>query len=92
MIVSDYISNDFKPIPLNPHWLIKLGFKIVNREKPIGSCFLKKLTKDDFICVYSDMSVSLLSDNKISHVLPRTYHVHQIQLLFYSLTGNKLEL
>jgi len=78
------------PIPLTDEWLIKLGFKrkekIVNEDVyikgPLG------IFPDYHIVVYY---VETCKDG--SHTIPITLkYVHQLQNLYFALTGEELEL
>lgn len=68
--------SDLKPIPLNEEWLLKLGFKP----------FSKDWSK----------SVIIIHTRKRGYVLrksvPTIKYVHQLQNLFFALTGEELEL
>lgn len=76
----DTDSNDIKPIRLTILWLIKFGFQL--KKEKIGT-----------MGVYGKGDVNLRLSNsgnvyrKISHPI---LHVHQLQNLYFALTGTEL--
>ena len=77
----------FKPIPLTEEWLLKFGFCDQNgylihleNELPID-------------LVYKDGVVSLEDSNELvtsTYFLNKIKHVHQLQNLYFALTGEEL--
>ena len=73
------ISNkELKPIPLTEEWLLNFGFKF---DTPFyrNDTFQAKKDSDGFL-VY-----------QFSDFLRRTYYVHQLQNLYFALTGQELD-
>ena len=71
-------GHEFNPIPLTEEWLLKFGFKKISE---IGD--------------YSNgnMTVILAISNKIYTLKrKRINHVHQLQNLYFALTGEELTL
>lgn len=65
----------YKPIPLTEEWLLKFGFKKKSSSFVIFPVSIKKQTKNAFF--YSPTSLNLKS-------------VHQLQNLYFALTGEEL--
>ena len=94
---SDFSETDYgiaiesgKPIPITEEWLVKLGFKrkekIVNEDVYIKGSL--GIFPDYHIVVYY---VDTCKDG--SHTIPITLkYVHQLQNLYFALTGEELEL
>lgn len=73
------VSNkELKPIQLTEEWLLKFGFKL---DAPFyrNDTFQTRKDSDGFL-VY-----------QFSDFLRRVYYVHQLQNLYFALTGNELE-
>lgn len=78
-------SFHFKPIPLTDEWLLKFGFeKIENNWKVL-----------DYVCFKLSWErlagLVLVFDNE-SIFLPQIKYVHQLQNLYFALTGEELTL
>jgi len=87
------IESDLQPIPLTKKWLLNFGFE----ENPIS--FKKKLdnstTFKTSIC--NDKGLGeyyglLRQENDIVIIPQRIFHVHQLQNLYFTLTGQELQL
>lgn len=84
-----------EPIPLTEEWLLKFGF-----EKHITGCFIKGYAEQGELIIF-DSSTPVAKANDIkegeyyymfhrsAHMLQ---HVHQLQNLYFALTGNELTL
>jgi len=77
-------SFEFIPIPLTEDWLLKFGFEKRDGEIPENIDFVFKgfwieqqSDVDDFICLNTEPFVSV-------------EYVHQLQNLYYALTGEEL--
>ena len=86
-INDDQVSNRYKPIPLTEEWLVKFGF-----EKDIETkswSILTSLEKFDYLFEIS---------NKYQHYFQPDFaridikYVHQLQNLYFALTGEELTL
>lgn len=71
----------FKPIPLTEEWLIKFGF--------LKYAGLYELNTGDFELIYNEDHISL--DVEGQWLTLGVYHVHQLQNLFFALTGKELQ-
>ena len=81
--VGQSLLGIFKPIPLTEEWLIKFGFIQYGDE---GEYFKhKKLFAFEFLNQGIEFKV-YFSDVVFTHVK----HVHQLQNLYFSLTGKEL--
>lgn len=76
-----WIDGGYNPIPLTEEWLLKFGF-----EKVAPQTYLFDTWYVDV--VNGDISFYLDGDACVSYVYLE--HVHQLQNLFYSLTGQEL--
>jgi hypothetical protein len=70
--------NQIKPIPLTEEWLLKFGFK-----KKVGNRFESDLLSQD---------IYFGNGYYIANVLPELKHVHQLQNLYFVLTGEELQI
>jgi len=83
---------NLKPIPLDEDWLIKFGFEYSDEEEmylnkyiqDIGSLYFSKYDYIIRIEIYSRRNTSV----PFRHVK----HVHKLQNLYYSLTGEELKI
>ena len=86
-----------EPIPLNKDWLLKFGFKRYAKEYVYYikvDCYLTIVVDGD------DFSISLLDfdiedyGERSDYITPNlsTKHVHQLQNLYFALTGEELEI
>ncbi len=93
-------SADYEPIPLTEEWLLNFGFeKFVydSEETGYGTEYKLKASEDVFMVYSDDFSLGLYSDESREEndmaVIP-TYehikHVHQLQNLYFALTGEEL--
>ena len=73
---------DFEPIPLTEEWLLNFGFK------KDGSEF--SIYEYRYTVYLSNKNYFYLCDNK--KVLTIMYNVHQLQNLYFALTGEELEI
>lgn len=79
---------DFEPIPLTPEILEKAGFKL-SSEYGLPSYFHALLSFDiDF----REDGIFVVLHHDIWHELVKIEYVHQLQNLFYVLTGTELEI
>jgi hypothetical protein len=83
--LTEYIDY-LKPIPITEEWLLKFGFKKQkNNWKRLPIC-------NDWTYLYWERLAGLeLSVNKRSVMLPNINYVHQLQNLYYALTGEELK-
>jgi len=81
---SHEFGNHIHPIPLTEEWLLKFGFDYDNETSTYS--LLTSLRKCD-LCI--DI---LLSDGEYFWKYVELKYVHQLQNLYFALTGNELEI
>jgi len=99
LLLSLNLEQLIKPVPLTEEWLLKFGFE----TRLINNCFLEYYLsctppkyKKDYVLRWWDAN----NERRIfwSPVLSGTIHhfpckyVHQLQNLYFALTGNELEI
>lgn len=91
--ISSVAIYDFKPIQLTEEWLIKFGFK--KEVLSDGSAYYYTLDLNDD--KYCDLSISNGDKNGCIEITLFPYeewfrykHVHQLQNLYFALTGKEL--
>lgn len=88
LFLSTYSVNYVEPIPLTEEWLIKFGFKRIQEDK--YGCHYE----NDECWVYlsrNGFDIEVITRNKRFNLL-RTYkYVHQLQNLYFAITGKELE-
>ncbi len=90
-------AEECKPIPLTEEWLLKFGFE--RKENNFTDfVYIKQLDKEAFICLEDDFSFCFF-DTVVSYdkgeypafdFIPK--YVHQLQNLYFALTGEELEI
>lgn len=80
---TDFGLNDLKPIPLTEEWLLRFGFEKCRFRNTVYEN--KSIILDSRKCGY------LLCDNSIEN-LQYIQYVHQLQNLYFALTGEELKL
>lgn len=96
-VTADHIKSiyegdkDYKPIPLSPELLLeKCGFEVDNlgyhKKKLEAHGNMIGIWLDDAIWIYNEASTQY---NEITLLKPK--HLHQLQNLFFALTGKELE-
>lgn len=88
--------DDLIPIPLTEEWLIKFGFeKIICDEHPFIHFIIKGIFRIDFhpnngfeFNCYGHPYDQYVEENFFSF---KALHIHQLQNLFYALTGEELK-
>ena len=99
-ILESGIDDDYRAIPLTEEWLLKFGFE---KYDWFDGCFIKCNNKHLMIQFYEPKQEILIYFTKISkdkdgHKMNgrdylfkvKKYYVHQLQNLFFSLTGEEL--
>lgn len=82
----------YAPILLTKSWLLKLGFKEYIDFGVNTGIFDKMLLSDGFSYSINSKKVTIIHDgNKISHWINKEIkYVHQLQNLYFALTGDEL--
>ena len=73
------------PIPLTKEWLVKFGFEKIKKGVEYS-----KWKKDGFIFWFDNLMPGITSLGKYDIV--RIDRVHELQNLYFALTGNELEI
>jgi|WetSurSiteA1Bulk_404760.scaffolds.fasta_scaffold07782_2 hypothetical protein len=77
-----------EPIPLTEEWLLKFGFKRIDMMfENIPMLYWR----ENDIIVNADRSIDLFTDKEVRLNI-RCEYVHQLQNLYFALTGNELEI
>lgn len=82
-ITKDKILIDFHPIPLTEEWLLKFGFDSHKSSK--------ELLFGSLICLERQMNELFIVNPFDKHQYKIDY-VHQLQNLYFALTGEELEI
>lgn len=83
---SQYLHDDINPIPLTEEWLLKLGFDHKSGNEYVKDRFVFRKNQKDLVIngFEYDYNGILISANNM--------RVHQLQNLYFALTGNELEI
>lgn len=84
-------STDIKPIPLTEEWLLKFGFEKDHYKKEV----YYTLSNDDDYYIEEDKNIKLWDFNMkegIGFYLRSFKRVHQLQNLYFALTGEELKI
>lgn len=74
------LIRDAKPIPLTEEWLVKFGWELT----PLNASFKRYNRKSGF------MIIEVYDDNKFWAEYIYVKYVHQLQNLYFALTGEEL--
>lgn len=88
---------DLSPIPLTEELIVRLGFKYWPDN---GNCFTKKYSAQGDFILFNHKT--LVAENAglingdfyfmFDHLIHRVRYVHQLQNIFYSISGEELEI
>ena len=88
-----------KPIPLTEDWLVKFGFEEIvfdSEETGYGVEYEISISHGSKMVVYDDMSFGIENNELDTHWLSLDFDkfsgVHQLQNLYFALTGEELEI
>ena len=85
--INEYFEVDCKPIPLTEEWLIKFGFGISEFDNEM----IDNVSLKDVVIGYNyDRGILELEGETESLYLNHIKHVHQLQNLYFALTGEEL--
>lgn len=74
------------PIKLSGEWLLKLGFS----ERPHLNDWYKSISDSNTILFIRNGEYGICAENSRPAIIGHCNYVHQLQNLFYSLTGEEL--
>jgi len=87
-----FIPNDefrrLEPLPLTEEWLLRFGFK---DDEPFSILTLNKSVSMEYYQYRRTESKFTLVNNGHVFELPHIQYVHQLQNLYFALTGQELE-
>ncbi len=92
---SSIYYEDIKPIPLTEDWLLKFGFKESTYGTfQIDGLFRTEIGNDNYDPVHEvhEGFKSHLVDIESNNISKEIKHVHQLQNLYFALTGEELEI
>ena len=97
-VTSDHLINDEHydglkgclPIPLTEEWLLKFGFKKSNSDWYTTKSM--QLPFEELAIKLSNGRVTAETDRVEIFICNEIKHVHQLQNLYFALTGNELEI
>lgn len=82
LTTNEWPITDYKPVPITPEWLARFGFKEVKTHAYM---------KGDFGLEYFTHEGRFFSDN-VEHLNQAPVNfIHQLQNLYFALTGEELE-
>ena len=86
LIEGGKYANKYEPIPLTEEWLVRFGF-----EKVEGNQWYNFYKLDDFKVLIHTKDYSSMINWKDCSIEDRfNWHVHQLQNLYFALTGEEL--
>ena len=97
LVMVDKKQADYEPLSLTENWLLKHGFFIENFDYkiPISECNVVWLTliPQDEECTAYSVCVTQTDENEDDQnvFLSDIIYVHQVQNLYFALTGNELK-
>lgn len=86
-------SSDVESIPLNEEWLLKFGFK--EFDVPIHRMWRLRISRNGEINVSKHahgFELELSTKNGYNFCHPQVDYVHQLQNLYFALTGQELKM
>jgi hypothetical protein len=87
-----YINpEDYEPIPLTQEWLFKFGFYETSNDTFIGGLYTRK-KPDRFLINKETMSYCQLDYEGSIDDIVKIKYVHQLQNIYFALTGEELTL
>lgn len=89
--ISDVSGHAFKPIPLTPEWLERFGFQKTKN----GGTFAEYYWSGKGMDLTLDLELSTSTpeyDSQYVSGSTQLKHVHQLQNLYFALTGEELEI
>ncbi|WP_316778359.1 hypothetical protein [Pedobacter antarcticus] len=86
-------EDEILPILINEEWLLKFGFnwcesKIIGKDRKLS---IQVSNNEDLDYEDQEFFISNVSDNRVFSFWYEIKYVHQLQNLFFALTGEELE-
>jgi len=88
--IESYIEEIVQPIPITPEWLERFGFTIEDWDEDSW------YSMEDFLYLQKDFTMHVGQYNEAGGLVEwvkvpnKVKHVHQLQNLYFALTGNEL--
>lgn len=92
---SFYVGTCLKPIPLTEEWLLKFDMEYADEFSNQRKLYVKKHEYDISQITYSEKEGLMRLSNgeqKGTMLIPHIKYVHQLQNLYFALTGEELTL
>ena len=92
---EDLVDEMFQPILLTEEWLLKFGFEL---KDEVNMGFIKQINfphMKNYLYANSKFYTTALWDDKKQieiFIMNQAKYVHQLQNLYFALTGNELEI
>ena len=89
IVVTEFGWNEVKPIPINKEWLLKLGFEGNEHNKNYNlkdTIYVDLGNKEAPFCYIEVEGLDSINDFSVTHII----YVHQLQNLYFALTGEEL--
>ena len=88
-ILENFDCPEYKPIPLDEEWLLKLGFFVGSKK----NCYYKDWAMNGVETIVFEYHYKGGYDYEVGANRYKTIHyVHQLQNLYFALTGEELEI
>ena len=84
--IGEIPLHSFQPIPITEQWLVDFGFE--KTEWDNNNSFRKMIGNNDYAIVFYSNCICEIGDIIVKEI----DFVHQLQNLFFALTGTELEL
>jgi hypothetical protein len=82
--------NEYNPIPITKEWLLKFGFELTSNYPPEGKMFTYKDIKGYMLDVCIAYQFISVSQNIGTVRIKNVKYIHQLQNLYFYLTGEEL--
>lgn len=85
------------PIPLTTQWLERAGFEYYKKQLGNTDVFYEDYRMQNLIVIIKDTFIEIeyvrngLDINERTHIVNHIQYVHQLQNLYFALTGHELE-
>lgn len=84
-LAYNYALNDLEPIPLTPEWLERCGFEI-----PVDNGFFVRVARGVVCIKLTDIGLPIVRIGEMHFT--NIKYLHQLQNLYFALTGEELTL
>ncbi len=86
-------ARELYPIPLTEEWLLKFGFEFYKKQVSlnVGGELFNYAVKNEII-IWTDLKTGWTLDGRINRKTHWLNSVHQLQNLYFALTGEELKL